>query len=76
MGRGFAWLDTGTMESLIDAADFVKTIQSQQGIRISAPEEIAFRTGMIDRDKLMQSAEKYGKSDYGKYLKQVACGEI
>ena len=76
LGRGFAWLDTGTMESLIDAADFVKTIQSQQGIRISAPEEIAFRTGMIDRDKLMQSAEKYGKSDYGKYLKQVACGEI
>lgn len=76
LGRGFAWLDTGTMESLIDAADFVKTIQSQQGIRISAPEEIAFRTGMIDKDKLMQSAEKYGKSDYGKYLKQVACGEI
>lgn len=76
LGRGFAWLDTGTMESLIDAADFVKTIQCQQGIRISAPEEIAFRTGMIDKDKLMKSAEKYGKSDYGKYLKQVANGEI
>ena len=76
LGRGFAWLDTGTMESLIDAADFVKTIQSQQGIRISAPEEIAFRIGMIDKDKLMESAKKYGKSDYGNYLKKVAKGEI
>jgi len=76
LGRGFAWLDTGTMESLIDAADFVQTIQKQQGIRISAPEEIAFRVGMIDKDKLMESAKKYGKSDYGKYLKKVARGEI
>ena len=76
LGRGFAWLDTGTMESLIDAADFVQTIQKQQGIRISAPEEIAFRMGMIDSDKLMESAKKYGKSDYGKYLKKVARGEI
>ncbi|MBQ9530741.1 MAG: glucose-1-phosphate thymidylyltransferase RfbA [Eubacterium sp.] len=76
LGRGFAWLDTGTMESLIDAADFVQTIQKQQGIRISAPEEIAFRMGMIDNEKLMESAKKYGKSDYGKYLKKVAKGEI
>ena len=76
LGRGFAWLDTGTMESLIDAADFVQTVQKQQGIRISAPEEIAFRVGMIDKDKLMESAKKYGKSDYGKYLKKVAKGEI
>lgn len=76
LGRGFAWLDTGTMESLIDAADFVQTIQKQQGIRISAPEEIAFRMGMIDKEKLMESAKKYGKSDYGKYLKKVARGEI
>lgn len=76
LGRGFAWLDTGTMESLIDAADFVQTIQKQQGIRISAPEEIAFRMGMINREKLMQSAEKYGKSDYGKYLKRVATDEM
>jgi glucose-1-phosphate thymidylyltransferase len=76
LGRGFAWLDTGTMESLIDAADFVQTIQKQQGIRISAPEEIAFRMGMIDSAKLMESAKKYGKSDYGKYLKKVARGEI
>lgn len=71
LGRGFSWLDTGTMESLIDAADFVKTIQKQQGIRISAPEEIAWRRGWIDNDKLLESAEKYGKSDYGKYLKGI-----
>ena len=76
LGRGFSWLDTGTMESLIDAADFVQTIQKQQGIRISAPEEIAYRMGMIDKDRLMQSAEKYGKSDYGRYLKKVAEGEL
>lgn len=72
LGRGFAWLDTGTMDSLIDAADFVKTIQNQQGIRISAPEEIAWRKGWIDTDKLIESADKYGKSDYGKYLKRIA----
>lgn len=76
LGRGFSWLDTGTMESLIDAADFVKTIQKQQGIRISAPEEIAYRVGMIDKEKLIESAEKYGKSDYGKYLKKIAEGEL
>ena len=75
LGRGFAWLDTGTMDSLIDAADFVRTIQKQQGIRISAPEEIAYRKGWIDKDKLVQSADKYGKSDYGKYLKKIAEGE-
>lgn len=72
LGRGFAWLDTGTMDSLIDAADFVKTIQNQQGIRISAPEEIAWRKGWIDTDKLIESSDKYGKSDYGKYLKRIA----
>lgn len=72
LGRGFAWLDTGTMDSLIDAGNFVKTIQNQQGIRISAPEEIAFRKGIIDREQLLKSAEKYGKSDYGKYLHNVA----
>lgn len=76
LGRGFAWLDTGTMDSLIDAADFVKTIQNQQGIRISAPEEIAYRKGMISKEKLAEAAEKYGKSDYGKYLKKVASGEL
>ena len=72
LGRGFAWLDTGTMDSLIDAADFVKTVQNQQGIRISAPEEIAWRKGWIDTNKLIESADKYGKSDYGKYLKRIA----
>ena len=72
LGRGFAWLDTGTMESLIDAADFVKTISKQQAIRISVPEEIAYRRGMINKEKLIASAEKYGKSDYGKYLLRVA----
>lgn len=76
LGRGFAWLDTGTMDSLIDAGDFVRTIQNQQGIRISAPEEIAYRKGWIGKDKLIESAEKYGKSDYGKYLKLVATDDM
>lgn len=76
LGRGYAWLDTGTMDSLIDAADFVKTIQNQQDIRISAPEEIAYRKGLIDKDKLMESAKRYGKSDYGKYLMKVAQEEL
>ncbi len=71
LGRGFSWLDTGTMESLIDAADFVRTIQKQQGIRISAPEEIAWRMGWIDDAKLLAAAKRYGKSDYGKYLKNI-----
>lgn len=57
LGRGYAWLDTGTMDSLIDAGDFVRTIQNQQGIRISAPEEIAYRKGWIGKDKLIESAE-------------------
>lgn len=72
LGRGYAWLDTGTMDSLIDAGNFVKTIQNQQGIRISAPEEIAWRKGWISTDVLKKSAQKYGKSDYGQYLKKLA----
>lgn len=76
LGRGYAWLDTGTMDSLIDAGDFVRTIQNQQGIRISAPEEIAYRKGWISKNKLIESAEKYGKSDYGKYLKLVATDDM
>lgn len=76
LGRGFAWLDTGTMDSLIDAGDFVRTIQNQQGIRISAPEEIAYRQGWISKEKLIESAEKYGKSEYGKYLKLVATDDM
>lgn len=76
LGRGYAWLDTGTMDSLIDAGNFVRTIQNQQGIRISAPEEIAYRKGWIGKNKLIESAEKYGKSDYGKYLKLVATDDM
>lgn len=76
LGRGFAWLDTGTMDSLIEAADFVQMIEKRQGIKISAPEEIAFRNGWITRDELMNSANRYGKSPYGKHLKKVAEGII
>lgn len=72
LGRGFAWLDTGTMDSLVDAADFVRTIEKRQGIKISAPEEIAYRFGWIDREKLLDSAARYGKSPYGQHLKNVA----
>ncbi|MEA4965626.1 MAG: glucose-1-phosphate thymidylyltransferase RfbA [Oscillospiraceae bacterium] len=76
LGRGFAWLDTGTMDSLVDASDFVRMIESRQGIQISALEEIAFRMGWIDRDTLLQSAARYGKSPYGEHLKRVAEGKI
>lgn len=76
LGRGFAWLDTGTMNSLLQASNFVETIQSRQGIVISAPEEIAYINGFINRDKLMESAKLYGKSPYGKHLKAVAEGKV
>ena len=76
LGRGFAWLDTGTMSSLLQAANFVETIQSRQGIVISAPEEIAYINGFIDRDKLMNAASFYGKSPYGAHLKAVAEGRV
>lgn len=76
LGRGFAWLDTGTMESLLDAEDFVRIIQKRQGIQISAPEEIAYNNGWISKDKLLNIAEKYGKSPYGEHLKKVAKGKI
>lgn len=72
LGRGFAWLDTGTMDSLVDAADFVRTIEKRQGIKISAPEEIAYRNGWINREELIESASLYGKSPYGEHLKAVA----
>ena len=72
LGRGFAWFDTGTMQSLLQAANFVEMIQSRQGITISAPEEIAFINGFIDRDKLLDSVKEYGKSPYGDHLKAVA----
>ena len=75
-GRGFAWLDTGTMDSLLDASNFVQMIQSRQGIEISAPEEIAFINKWINKDQLLKSAEKYGKSPYGAHLKAVAEGKV
>lgn len=76
LGRGFAWLDTGTMDSLAEATDFVRMIQSRQGIEISAPEEIAYKNGWISKERLLQSAEKYGKSPYGAHLKNVADGKF
>ena len=76
LGRGFAWLDTGTMDSLVEAADFVRMIQKRQSIVISAPEEIAYINGWISRDELMAGAEKYGKSPYGAHLKAVAEGKV
>ena len=76
LGRGFAWLDTGTMDSLAEATDFVKMIQNRQGIEISAPEEIAYKNGWITRAELLKSAEKYGKSPYGQHLKAVAEGKV
>lgn len=76
LGRGFAWLDTGTMNSLLQAANFVETIQSRQGIVISAPEEIAYINGFIDKGKLAESAKAYGKSPYGEHLKAVAEGRV
>ncbi|MBQ6272855.1 MAG: glucose-1-phosphate thymidylyltransferase RfbA [Oscillospiraceae bacterium] len=76
LGRGFAWLDTGTMDSLAEATDFVRMIQNRQGIVISAPEEIAFRNGWIDKAQLLDAAAQYGKSPYGKHLREVAEGKI
>lgn len=76
LGRGFAWLDTGTMDSLVDAADFVRMIEQRQGIKISAPEEIAYKNGWINKDKLLEFAARYGKSPYGTHLKAVADGKV
>ena len=76
LGRGYAWLDTGTMDSLVNAADFVRMIQKRQSVVISAPEEIAYKNGWIDREKLMESAARYGKSPYGEHLKAVADGKL
>ena len=76
LGRGYAWLDTGTMDSLAEATDFVRMLQNRQGIEISAPEEIACINGWIDSEKLMESAKKYGKSPYGTHLKNVAEGKL
>jgi len=76
LGRGYAWLDTGTMDSLVEATDFVQMIEKRQGLKISAPEEIAFRNKWISQEVLLQSAERYGKSPYGQHLKNVALGKI
>ena len=72
LGRGFAWLDTGTMESLLEAAEFVHMVEKRQGMKISAPEEIAYRFGWISKKELLESAKLYGKSPYGQHLTRVA----
>ena len=76
LGRGYAWLDTGTMDSLIEAASFVQMVEKRQGVKISAPEEIAYKNGWITKEKLLKSAERYGKSPYGEHLKRVAEGKL
>lgn len=76
LGRGFAWLDTGTMDSLMEASVFVQTVQNRQGVVISAPEEIAYMEGLITKEQLLESAELYGKSPYGEHLKIVAEGKF
>ncbi len=76
LGRGYAWLDTGTMDALADATEFVRVIEKRQGIKISAVEEIAYRNNWISKEKLLESAKLYGKSDYGKHLMKVAEGRI
>ena len=76
LGRGYAWLDTGTMDSLVEAADFVRMIQKRQSVVLSAPEEIAFKNGWISKEELLNSAAVYGKSPYGEHLKAVAEGKL
>lgn len=76
LGRGLAWLDTGTMDSLVDATTFVQITEKRQGVKISAPEEIAFRKGCISKEELLESAKHYGKSPYGEHLKNVAEGNL
>ena len=76
LGRGFAWLDTGTIDSLVDAADFVRMIEKRQSIKISAPEEIAYLNGWVDKEALLAAADKYGKSPYGDHLRAVADHKI
>ena len=76
LGRGFAWLDTGTVQSLLEASNFVEMVQNRQGIMISAPEEIAYINGWIGKDSLLRSSQAYGKSPYGAHLRAVAEGKI
>ena len=76
LGHGYAWLDTGTMDALSEASEFVKVVEKRQGIQISAVEEIAYVNGWIDKEKLIESAQRYGKSPYGEHLKNVADGKF
>ena len=76
LGRGYAWLDTGTVDSLNEAAEFVKAVQSRAGIPVAVLEEIAFNNGWIDKEHLLNSAKAYGKAPYGQYLQKVADGKI
>lgn len=75
-GRGFAWLDTGTVDSLIDASNFIEAIQKRQGVKVSALEEIAYRRGFIDADQLRSLAEHLKQTDYGQYLMRLADGQV
>ena len=75
LGRGFAWMDTGTIDSLIEASEFVQMLEKRQGVKISAPEEIAFRNGWISKQQLLDASKKYGNSPYGKHLLNVADGK-
>ncbi|MEG0367078.1 MAG: sugar phosphate nucleotidyltransferase, partial [Coprobacillus sp.] len=74
LGRGFAWLDTGTIDALMDASDFVKTIEDRQGIKISVPEEVAYNFGWIGRKEVEEAIRKYGKSPYGNHLQKLLDG--
>jgi len=76
LGRGYAWLDTGTVDSLLEASNYVSVIENRQGMKIAALEEIAYLNGWIDTDTLIEAAKKYGKSPYGKHLMNVAEGKI
>lgn len=76
LGRGYAWLDTGTMESLFEASEFVRSVERAQDLPVSVPEEIAFENGWIGKEQLVDAAERYGKSEYGKHLKRVAAGQV
>ena len=76
LGRGFSWLDTGTMDSLVEATEFVQMVEKRQGVKISSPEEIAYKNNWITKEELLRSAERYGKSPYGLHLKNVAQGKF
>ena len=76
LGRGFAWFDTGTHQSLLDAAHFIATIEQRQGLKVACPEEIAFRKNWIDDATLLEATKRYAKSQYGDYLKLLSDGVV